>query len=397
MTERQYLMQSKRLGELPPYLFVEIDRNKEALIKSGRKVLDLGIGDPDLGAPKLLRDSLRAAIDNEKFDRYPSDKGLPALLEAIQSWAKTYHGTILEKDEVLVTIGSKEAIAHLPLAVADPGDVVLVPDPGYPVYTSSTIFAGAVPHRMPLLSSNRYWPDLDSIEKGILRKAKVAYFNYPNNPTSATASEEMFSSALEYCSRNSIIMVNDAAYSEITYDRPRSALFPTAKRSGAPYIEFFSFSKTFSITGWRIGFAVGSSEVISALSRLKTNIDSGAYSAVQAAVASVLTDHYEELRSQAVSRYRERRDLLAESLNTAGFKYDIPEATFYFWVPVPDGGGSSIDFCGHLMEKTGIVATPGVGFGRNGEGYFRLSVTAPTEIVREAGKRMIGFKEGVQG
>ena len=189
-------------------------------------------------------------------------------------------------------------------------------------------------------------------------------------------------------------MVNDAAYSEITYDRPWSALFPHAKRSGAPYVEFFSFSKTFSITGWRIGFAVGSPEVISALARLKTNIDSGVYSAVQAAVASIVNDHFEDLRSEVVSRYRERRDLLAASLNAAGFEYNIPEATFYFWIPVPGGGGSSIDFCGHLMEKTGIVATPGVGFGQNGEGYFRLSVTAPTETVREAGEKIISFNDG---
>ena len=384
-------MQSKRLGELPPYLFVEIDRNKEALIRGGREVLDLGIGDPDLGACPRLRDSLRTAIDNIEYDRYPSDRGLPVLIEAIRSWAKREHDTKLESDEILITIGSKEAIAHLPLAVADPGDIVLVPDPGYPVYNSSALFAGALPHTMPLLSSNGFWPDLDTIEKGILRRARMAYFNYPNNPTSATASEEMFADALELCNKNGIIMVNDAAYSEIIYDSPWSALFPGAKRSGASYIEFFSFSKTFSITGWRVGFAVGSSDVISALARLKTNIDSGVFSAVQEAVASVLNDHFEEVRSEVVARYRERRDLLASSLDKAGFVYNTPEATFYFWVPVPVGGGSSIDFCGHLMEKTGIVATPGVGFGRNGEGYFRLSVTSPTETIREAGKRIIDF------
>ncbi|MBN2184148.1 MAG: aminotransferase class I/II-fold pyridoxal phosphate-dependent enzyme [Candidatus Krumholzibacteriota bacterium] len=384
-------MQSKRLGELPPYLFVEIDRKKEALVRGGREVLDLGIGDPDLGACHLLRDSLRTAIDNLKYDRYPPDRGLPVLVEAIRSWAKREHGTVLENDEILVTIGSKEAIAHLPLAVADQGDIVLVPDPGYPVYNSSAVFAGAAVHKMPLLSSNRYWPDLGAIDKGVLRRAKVAYFNYPNNPTSATASEGMFADALEFCSKNGIVMVNDAAYSEIIYDGRWSGLFPVAKRSGASYIEFFSFSKTFSITGWRVGFAVGSSDVISALARLKTNIDSGVFGSVQKAVASVLNDHFEEVRSEVVARYRERRDLLASSLDKAGFVYDTPEATFYFWVPVPGGGGSSIDFCGHLMEKTGIVATPGVGFGRNGEGYFRLSVTSPTETIREAGKRIIDF------
>ncbi len=383
-------MQSKRLGKLPPYLFVEIDRSKEELIRSGREVFDLGIGDPDLGACVQLRDSLRSAIGNIEYDRYPSDRGLPVLINAIQAWAEREHHTSLESDEILITIGSKEAIAHLPLAVADPGDIVLVPDPGYPVYNSSAIFAGAIPCKMPLLISNGYWPDLHIIGSDVLRKVRLAYFNYPNNPTSATATEEMFKEALDLGIKNDIIIVNDAAYSEIIYDDPWSALFPYAKKSGASYIEFFSFSKTFSITGWRVGFAVGSSDVISALARLKANIDSGVFSAVQEAAASVVNDHYKEVTSAVVSQYRERRDLLASSLDKAGISYKIPEATFYFWIPVP-GGGSSIDFCGHLMEKTGIVATPGVGFGQNGEGYFRLSVTAPTETIREAGKRIIDF------
>ncbi|MBN2072111.1 MAG: aminotransferase class I/II-fold pyridoxal phosphate-dependent enzyme [Candidatus Krumholzibacteriota bacterium] len=383
-------MQSKRLGELPPYLFVEMDRSKAAMVKSGRSVLDLGIGDPDLGASRPLKDALVSALDNARYDRYPSDRGLPLLVEAIKEWAKREHGTALSDDEILVTIGSKEAIAHLPLAVTDPGDVILIPDPGYPVYNSSAVFAGAEPYRMPLLDSNRFWPDLGKVDKKVLSRARLAIFNYPNNPTSASATEDMFLGALKVISENDIIMVNDAAYSEIVFDREPSALFPLAKREGASYIEFFSFSKTLSITGWRVGFAVGSPEVVSALARLKANIDSGVFSALQEAVASVLNGPYKKVRSGIIDEYRERRDLLATSLRQAGFDFRIPDATFYFWIPIP-GGGSSIDFCGHLLEETGIVATPGVGFGMYGEGYFRLSLTAPTATIREAGKKFIEF------
>ncbi|MCK4537529.1 MAG: aminotransferase class I/II-fold pyridoxal phosphate-dependent enzyme [Candidatus Krumholzibacteria bacterium] len=384
-------MQSSRLGKLPPYLFVEIDRRKSEFARSGGKVLDLGIGDPDIGAPEVLRDLLGKALENREYDRYPSDRGLPELIEAIRKWALKEHRVELSPDEILVTIGSKEAIAHLPLAVVDPGDIVLVPDPGYPVYSSSAIFAGGRPVTMPLLRTNDFLPDLESIGADISSRSRIMYLNYPNNPTSATAPPDFFGRMLEYCGKNDCILVNDAAYYEIFYEGRAEALFPSGRESGVPYIEFFSFSKTFSITGWRIGFAIGSPEVISALGRLKANIDSGVFSAVQAAVAGLLDADYQPVIDKILAVYRERRDILADGLRKAGIEFDPPESTFYFWIPVP-GGEKSIDFCGRLLDDTGIVATPGVGFGQAGEGYFRLSITAPTDTIRQAGEKLAGFR-----
>ena len=378
---------SDRLKRLPPYLFVEIDRSKAAYVRSGREVLDLGIGDPDLGAPHELVDTLQNSLGNIEYHRYPPDRGLPRLIEAIQGWALEHYGVTLEKDEILVTIGSKEAIGHLPLAVADPGDVVLMPDPGYPVYYSSAVFAGADPVRMPLLAENGWFPRFDALDSSDLQRARLVYLNYPNNPTAATVGKEKFEEAISFCGENALLLVNDAAYSEISYDGRQQVLFPLAKEAGAEYIELFSFSKTFSITGWRIGFAIGSAGVISALARLKANIDSGVFSAIQAAAASALEEGYLEITGRIIDIFRKRRDTLAVSLKEGGFRFEPPAATFYFWIEVP-GGGSSIEYCGKLLEETGIVATPGIGFGANGEGYFRLSITAPGDTILKAGQKL---------
>jgi len=380
-------MQSSRLSQLPPYLFVEIDRKKRAHIESGREILDLGIGDPDLGAPPELLAALEEALGNREYDRYPPDRGLPALIDAVRGWASEHHGVSLNDDEILVTIGSKEAIGHLPLAVADPGSVVLIPDPGYPVYNSSAVFAGAEPVRMRLPGSNGFWPDLGSVDRDHLDRARLIYLNYPNNPTSAVASAEKFSGALELCGRHGMILVNDAAYSEIYFDERPPSLFPAARDSGVPYVELFSFSKTFSVTGWRIGFAIGSPGVVSALARLKANVDSGVFGAVQAAAARALSNEYEKITGRIIDVYSERREILADHLARGGFSFERPEATFYFWIEVP-GGEGSIDFCARLLDETGIVATPGVGFGPGGEGYFRLSLTTPTDTIRRAGKKL---------
>ena len=381
---------SDRLKKLPPYLFVEIDRSKAEYVRSGREVLDLGIGDPDLGAPPELVDTLRDSLGDIEYHRYPSGRGLPRLIEAIRGWVREHYGVTLEKEEILVTIGSKEAIGHLPLAVADPGDVVLVPDPGYPVYYSSAVFAGADPVRMPLLAENGYYPRLDALDSSDLKRARLVYLNYPNNPTAATADRKQFEDAIGVCAENAIILVNDAAYSEISYDGRQQALFPLAKEAGTEYIELFSFSKTFSITGWRIGFAIGSTGVVSALSRLKANVDSGVFSAIQAAAASALEEGYTEITGRIIDVFRKRRETLAASLREGGFRFKSPAATFYFWIEVP-GGGSSIEYCGKLLEETGIVATPGIGFGEHGEGYFRLSITAPDDTILKAGQKLEKF------
>ncbi len=383
-------MQSKRLESLPPYLFVEIDRLKRSVIRSGRRVCDLGIGDPDIGPPRALVDALVSALSRPEHHLYPPDRGTPMLVEAIRSWAERRHGVSLDESEILVTIGSKEAIGHLPLAVVDPGDTVIVPDPGYPVYKSSAIFAGARVRRFPLLPSNGFLPDLKGLADDLPDRAKLLYLNYPNNPTSATADSGLFADACSFCRRNGIILVNDAAYSEITYSKPFEPLFTVARREGIPYIEFFSFSKTFSVTGWRVGFAVGSPEVVSALARIKSNLDSGVFGAIQEAVARVMNDHLEEVLGRTMDIYAERRRLLSDALEGTGLVFEPPEATFYFWIGTLDGE-DSIRFCRSLLEATGIVATPGIGFGEHGEGFFRLSLTAGTETVREAGELLEAY------
>ena len=377
-------MQSKRLDSLPPYLFVEIDRLKRSFAGSGRRIYDLGIGDPDIGPPGALTEALVSALSRPEHHLYPPDRGTPLLIEAIRSWAERRHGTSLDPSEILVTIGSKEAIGHLPLAVVDPGDSVIVPDPGYPVYNSSAIFAGASVHRVPLEESGGFLPDLEALEDTMPARARLLYLNYPNNPTSAMADRSFFEEACDLCGRNGVILVNDAAYSEITYGKPFEPLFSVARGRDIPYIEFFSFSKTFSITGWRIGFAIGSPDVVAPLARIKANLDSGVFGAIQEAVARVMNDHFEDVLGETMEIYSERRSLLAASLGRTELRFESPEATFYFWIRTP-GGRGSIEFCRELLDGTGIVATPGIGFGGHGEGFFRLSLTAGTETVREAG------------
>jgi len=380
-------MESKRLAQLPPYLFVEIDRLKDNYRRAGRTILDLGIGDPDLGAPPELVDAFRTALERPPHHRYPPDRGLPELLDSIRKWSHRFYHTPLEREEILVTIGSKEAIGHLPLAVVNPGEIVLVPDPGYPVYYSSVLFAGAVSRRFPLQESNGYWPHFSAIDSGTLGHARLMFLNYPNNPTSALSDSDRFREAIECCREHQIILVNDAAYSEITYDQPTTPLFPIAKEAGIPYIEFFSFSKTFSITGWRVGFAIGSVDVVRALAKIKSNLDSGVFGAIQEAVAFTLDHHFTAITTRTRSIYRERRNILVESLNRSGLSFTVPPATFYFWIRTP-GGMKSIDFCRLLLEEIGIVATPGIGFGEHGEGYFRLSITNETENIQEAGRKL---------
>ncbi len=380
-------MRSLRLGKLPPYLFTEIDRLKKSFRETGTEILDLGIGDPDLGPPDQLVRALKEALDCPELHRYPSDTGLPHLKKAILRSIKKRYDIELEDEEILVTIGSKEAIGHLSLAVVNPGDTVLIPDPGYPVYNSSAIFAEAVPYTMPLIESNGFWPEFGKIGDEILRKSKLMFLNYPNNPTSAVANRDKFAEAAEYCKKNNIILANDAAYSDISFDYPVDLLFPVARETGISYLEFFSFSKSFSIAGWRVGFAIGSREVISALSKIKTNIDSGVFSAIQEAIAVILDSDFEQINRETMSVYNERRRILSAGLDQAGFDYVLPKATFYFWVRIP-GNIGSMQFCKYLLRETGIVCTPGIGFGKYGEGYFRLSLTANTGTIRSAGKKL---------
>jgi len=385
-------MRSGRLDKLPPYLFIEIDRLKNSLLENGVDVLDLGIGDPDIGPPEILVNHLITAIESGKHNRYPPDRGHTLLISAIIAWAKREYRVELSEDEVLVTIGSKEAIGHLPLAVVDQGDLVLVPDPGYPVYRSSSILAGADLINLPLKDGNGFWPELDSVEKTALSRAKILVLNYPNNPTSAVALKERFKEAVEIAGKFNILLVNDAAYSEVIFEGAYIPLFPIAREKGIDYVEFYSFSKSFSITGWRVGYAIGSPSVIGSLAKVKSNLDSGVFGAIQEAVAEVMNRNYEKVIEDMREIYRIRRDILADYLQKAGLVFQLPPATFYFWVKVPDAR-DSISFCRYLLEKKGIVATPGVGFGKHGEGYFRLSITSSEDILEKAGRAIVELSE----
>jgi len=380
-------MRSKRLEQLPPYLFVEIDKLRELHRSKGRALLDLGIGDPDLGAPPELRAALALALSDPRFDRYPPNRGLPELIDAVRSWARRAHGVELERGEVLVTIASKEAIAHLPLAAVDPGEAVLIPDPGYPVYLASAVFAGARVIRVPLVEEDGYRPALESLGGRDLERSRLLVLNYPNNPTAAVADRELYRRAIEFCGERGLILANDAAYSEVYFEEPTIPLFPLARAAGVPYIEFFSFSKTFSITGWRVGFCIGSADVIASLEQLKNNLDSGVYGAIQRSVAVTMEHHYDAIMERTRAEYRARRDALAASLARSGLSFRVPRASFYFWVKTP-GGAPSMEFCRYLIEELGIVATPGIGFGSLGEGHVRFSLTTDPGTIREAGRAL---------
>jgi LL-diaminopimelate aminotransferase len=376
-----------RLSHLPPYLFVEIDKAKRALQQEGKDVIDLGVGDPDLPTPRHIIDRLKAAADDPANHRYSFTEGLPALREAIARWYGRRFGVSLDPaTEVLPLLGSKEGIAHAPLALADPGDAVLVPDPCYPPYRSGTLFAGADVVSLPLLEENGFFPDLGDVSQKAARRAKLLFLNYPNNPTAAVASAGQLQEAVQFGKEFGVTVAHDAAYSEIAYDgtRPVSVLqLPDAKST---CIEFHSLSKTYNMTGWRIGWVCGSAAIIAALNQLKSHLDSGIFQPVQYAGIEALEGDQQPL-AQAIAAYQERRDVIVEGLAKAGWQVPKPSASFYIWARVP-GGGSSIDFARRVLSQAHIVITPGVGFGPSGEGYVRLSLTVPTERIQEAVSRL---------
>ena len=382
---------AKRLGRIPPYLFAEIDRKVQEKKRAGVDVISLGIGDPDLPTPKRIVSVLQEAAADPSNHRYPSYFGLAELREAIAGWYSDRSGVTLDPStEILPTLGSKDGISHVPLALVDPGDIVLAPDPGYTVYVTGAIMAGADPHIMPLKSENGWLPDLDAIPGDIADRARLMWLNYPNNPTAATADRDFLERAVEFCRRHDIILCHDAPYSEIAFDGSRPlTLFeiPGAKEVG---LEFHSLSKTYNMTGWRIGWVCGRSDLVELVGQLKTNIDSGIFQAVQWAGIEALNGGDEETRA-ACEVYARRHRLVADTLNELGWKISPPRATFYVWAPVPDGY-DSIGFAGHVLDEVGVNITPGVGFGTHGEGYFRLSVTAPDARLEEAMNRMRQLK-----
>lgn len=380
-------MYSDRINALPPYLFAAIDEARDELIARGVDVIDLGVGDPDLPTPQHIVEALREAVCDPRTHHYPSYAGMMEFRKAAAEWCKTYKGIELDPaTEVLSLIGSKEAVAHVPIAFVNPGDVVLYTDPGYPVYKIGTLFAGGEPYPLPLKAANDFLPDLDSIPEDVLKKAKIFFFNYPNNPTAATADLEFFDKVVEFCKKYGIIAVHDNAYSQMTYDGYVSPSFLAAKGAMDIGIELYSHSKTYNMTGWRLGFAVGNKELIQGLGKVKSNVDSGVFDAIQ--IAGIVALRSPQTCVEETSKiYEERRDALIEGLNAMGLEVKPPKATFYVWASVPKGF-TSISFAKLLLEEAGIVATPGVGFGDAGEGYVRFALTKPVDRIKEAVERM---------
>ena len=381
---------AERIKRLPPYLFREIDRQKEEVRAKGVDLIDLGVGDPDLPTPGHIIEAANRAAADPGNHQYPSYTGMDDFNAAVARWYKRRFNVDLDYGtEVVTLIGSKEGIAHIPLAFINNGDVALVASPGYPVYHIGTQFAGGEPYFMDLLKENGFLPDLESIPPDVANKAKMMFINYPNNPTAAVADKSFFESVVAFAEKYNVIVCHDAAYSEMTYDGYEPPSFLEVDGAKSVGIEFHSLSKTYNMTGWRIGFAVGSSDVIGGLGQIKSNIDSGAFQAVQIAGITALEGDQacvEEMRQT----YQERRDILVDGLRSAGLSAEKPRATFYVWVEVPEGY-TSAKFASLLLTEAGIVTTPGNGFGAAGEGYIRMALTVDRDRIREAVKRIEGI------
>ncbi len=382
---------AKRIEELPPYLFAEIDRRKGELIKKGVDVIDLGVGDPDIPTPDHIIESLHRSSAKPENHRYPSYVGMLSFRQAAAAWYKNRFGVDLDPtSQVVALIGSKEGIAHAPLAFVDPGDIVLVPDPGYPVYPVSVSFAGGNPYVMPLLKENGFFPNLDLIPQNVAKKAVMMFLNYPNNPTTVLANKSFFTEVVDFAKKNNVLVCHDAAYTEIAFYGKKPLSFLEITGAMDVGIEFHSLSKTFSMTGWRLAFAAGNQRAVAGLGKIKTNIDSGVFQAVQEAGITALENSSLGLE-QRKDVYRERLEIFCRGLETAGISYTKPEATFYVWFEVPRGMTSS-EFCSKMLSESGVVVTPGNGFGEYGEGYARVSVTFDTERIKQAAERIANFK-----
>lgn len=380
-------MYADRIKSLPPYLFAAIDKAKLEAMARGVDVIDLGVGDPDLATPPHIVEALCEAAKDTDNHQYPSYEGKLSFRTAVADWyAETFGVRLDPESEVLALIGSKEGIAHAPMAFLNPGDLALVPDPAYPVYKTAVLFAGGVPVTLPLKRENRFLPDLDSIPADQARKARLMIFDYPNNPTGACADLTFFRELVEFAQDYDIILMHDNPYSEVYFgdDRPPSILQVDGAREVA--VEFHSLSKTYNMTGWRVGSVVGNPEIVEGIGKVKSNIDSGIFGAVQdAGVVALRSPESGKFVAQMRETYQRRMERLYDGLTKLGLKVDKPEATFYLWAWI---GGDSGEFAQKLIQRLGIVATPGVGFGEYGEGYVRFSVTQPTERIEIAVARI---------
>lgn len=379
-----------RLDLIPPYLFGEIARLKAKALAEGRDLVDLGIGDPDLPTPPAIVEALTAAARDPATHRYDeTPSGWQPFIDAAARWYRRRFGVELDPgSEILQLIGSKEGLAHLAWAYIGPGDVSLVPDPAYTVYRVNTLLAGGEAVAMPLKAANGFLPDLSAIPSDAARRAKLLYLNYPNNPTGATATLAFFQQVVEFARAHDVLVCHDAAYTEVSYGDDRPPSFLQAAGAKEVGIEIHSLSKTFNMTGWRIGMAVGNPEAVRALNRIKSNIDSKQFPAVAMAAARALD---EGDNRETLERYRRRRDILVSGLQRLGFAIEPPRAGFYVWLAVPEGY-SSVDFSKLLLERAGVLVIPGIGYGEHGEGYVRMSLTVAGdregERLREAVARI---------
>lgn len=388
MTPLTKAIRAKRISNTPPYLFVEIDRKKAAAIEKGIDLISFGIGDPDLPTPKHIVDAMHAAIDDAKTHDYPPYEGTKEFREAVAVWMYKRFGVSIDPvKEAMALIGSKEAIAHIHTALVDKDDVCLIPSPSYPVYRVATIFSEGIPYNMPLKEANGFLPDLKKIPADVLAKAKLIWVNYPNNPTGAVCDLSFYEELVVFAKKNNIIICSDNAYSEMTYDgfvAPSILQVPGAKDVA---IEFLSLSKAYNMTGWRLGMAVGNEELIAALGIVKTNTDSGQFKAIQKAGAVALTAPQDSIREMNAI-YQKRRDAMVYGLNSLGWNIQPIKGTFYIWAKVPPRFKSSADFCGHVLDETGVVLVPGNGYGDEGEGYFRAAITVSVEKIEEGIRRL---------
>jgi LL-diaminopimelate aminotransferase len=378
---------AERLKQLPPYLFAEIDKKKQEARARGMDIIDLGIGDPDLPTPPHVVEALRRAALDPATHRYPSYEGMLTFRQAVAQWYRKRFGVELDPEtEVLTLVGSKEGTAHMPLAFVNPEDVVLVPDPGYPVYAAAAWFAGGDVRFMPLRRQLGFLPDLDAIPADYARRAKLMYLNYPNNPTAACATREYFSQVVAFARRYGVIVCHDAMYSELRFDGYEPPSFLEAPGAREVGVEFHSLSKTYSMTGWRIGVCVGNAGAVAGLAKVKTNVDSGVFEAVQHAAVAALTGP-QDVPERYRKAYQERRDVAVQGLTALGWEVDVPKATFFVWAPVPKGLDSRT-FAARLLEGAGVVVTPGVGFGPSGEGFYRIALTVDASRLAEAMERL---------
>jgi len=387
---------SQRMEKLPPYLFVEISRKIAEKRARGEDVVSFGIGDPDLPTPPHIINRLCQAAQEPANHRYPETEGLPELRRAIAGWYQRRFGVSLDADkEVLPLVGAKEGIVHIAFCFIDPDDLALVPDPGYPPYSRGTMLAGGKPYYVPLKEENGFLPDLEAVPADILKRAKLMWLNYPNNPTGAVADLDFFQRVVDLARRYEIAVCHDAAYTEVAFDGYQPPSFMQAEGAKEVGVEFHSLSKGYNMTGWRIGMVVGNATMVDALSRVKSNLDSGIPQAIQYAAVEALTGPQDSIKEQN-ARYQRRRDLVIDRLLSMGLSVTPPKGGLYIWARVPQGY-TSVEFTDDLLEQVGVVVTPGVGYGGNGEGYVRLSLTIPDASLVKGLSRLAEWRDRKAG